>query len=180
MNDRMKVDKERMMRLISMDEADGLDGFGGVAGFQIRIEDDVREKILNLLASGANESFEDGMTSEFSKEFQKLVLDLKESVHSILGLIEEALVDPEANPVVVGEAYRWLGQMDDEETHEERRKIMERGLRHERTAARDGAILGISFLGDTESLEPLLKAYEEESSSELKADIMQVIDQLRE
>ena len=81
---------------------------------------------------------------------------------------------------MISESLRWIGKIANPQTHLARRKLLEKSLNLKSPIARDGAILGISFLDDPMSIPALKQAIQREVLKSLVNDIRQVLDQLEE
>lgn len=121
------------------------------------------------------ERFEDGMESEFSQELESLVRSYGLSSKGILSLL---LADESVSPRVWGEAMRSLGRMDDPTSREARLWILENGLIARSAVIRDGAVLGLASMNDSNAIPYLEKAVRSEKLSGLRADMQEVLVQL--
>jgi hypothetical protein len=121
--------------------------------------------------------FEDGMESPFSAELSALVEhDGNRAVQALAGLLIGELIDAE----VAAEALRWLGLINDPETADTRRWLLERCLWLSSARVRDGALLGLAFMDEADSLPSLMRAMQREVVPELRDDMQQVIAQLED
>jgi hypothetical protein len=126
------------------------------------------------LASAADEHFEDGMETSFSRTIQVLV---RTSPDSVLGHLIR-LVHGAERPNVLSEALRWIGDMRDADSHDQRRTFLEAALLSPASEVRDGAALALSFLGDREALAALREAVARERLPELQTDLALVVRDL--
>jgi hypothetical protein len=125
--------------------------------------------------SAREEFFEDGMESDFSKRFCSTVTKYgSDAIEVITSLIVYGKVCPE----VASESLRWLGKMQHPESYEFRRWLLERSLTLSSGIVKDGAILGIASMDDKHAIHYLKEAMKNESSTELKQDMEQVLQQL--
>ncbi len=132
-------------------------------------------RIESIFWAARDEVFEDGMESSFSRELNSVVKEYGvDAIEVITGLIVYQIVNPE----VAGEALRWLGRMEDLESYNFRRWVLERSLKLPSTRVKDGAILGLASMDDRHAIPYLKRAIEEEQCTELKADMEQVLEQL--
>lgn len=142
-----------------------------------RIEEHIEPLIAQLFAAGAEEFFEDGMETGFSRGLLDLV---PRYGGSALRVIERAVLDPSANVEVAGEALRWIGQVDDVNTKDGRRMLLERALLPRSSKVRDGALLGISLMDDPASISAVRGAVARESVPSLRDDMLAVLRQLED
>ncbi len=141
---------------------------------QVAAPDIVRE-ILTIAEATREQTFEDGMESDFSKALTSvLALYGNAAVRALSDLILNKKIDAE----VASEALRWLGQMDDRQTHDERLRVVEQSLGCLSARVRDGASLALSFLDDPHAVPYLQEAIDREANPELREDMIQVLEQL--
>ena len=132
--------------------------------------------IEGLFAAAQNESFEDGFDSSLSVGLQRLVLKYGETALEIVSdLILEHRVAPEAS----AEALGCLGEMEDDATHEARRRLLEGSLRSSSHVTRDGAVVGLADLGDPRSIPALEAAAAREQYRLLRASMIELLEQLK-
>ncbi|MFH1922415.1 MAG: HEAT repeat domain-containing protein [Planctomycetota bacterium] len=143
-------------------------------------EDSVRKRLMSeieaLFAAAENESFEDGFDSVLSLELQRLVLQHGDVA---LEIGSDLIFEDRAAPNVAREALVCLGEMEDEATHNGRRRVLERSLACSSHVARDGAVTGLSDLGDPRSIPALEAAGEREDYRLLRANMLELARQLR-
>jgi hypothetical protein len=137
---------------------------------------EVGRLIENLFTAARNEVFEDGMESQFSKEFVSLLWR-----HGQLAILETArlIAGEKVDPNVASEALKWVGRINDKKTHSFRLWLLKRGLASSSAQVRDGAGLGLSFLGDPTAILALREAVDIEQIPELRGDLNQVLEQLQ-
>jgi hypothetical protein len=133
--------------------------------------------LVHLFLSAKEETFEDGMSSEFSKKLIQLIQMEGQAVVSVLA---DLILNGEVNLEVRAEALRWIGRMWDPATYESRRWLLERSLFSRFPRIRDGAALGLSSMNDPLSIQYLKIASEREEIDELRADLEQVLSDLTE
>lgn len=140
-------------------------------------EQRLRIEIENMFEYAKDEVFEDGMESAFSLHLLRLLNEHGEfAMNHIVFLIEEEMVSSE----VLSETLRWFGLMEDGPAYAHRRWLLQRCLKSSSVIVRDGAILGLSFLEDPRSIPILEQAYYSEIHESLRADILQVLNDLKE
>ena len=162
-----KQPKEQFRELFSLTET------GQVPGLS-----KVEEALRALFALGREEQFEDGMETDFSRKLMMLVDEYgDEAIAVIDDLINR---DERTNSEVASEALRWLGQMDNPLSHHHRLWLLERSLNHSSARVRDGAALGLAFLDDPNAIPYLERAIEKEPIEELRQDLKQILEQLKD
>lgn len=143
--------------------------------FQGGINLSLYEKLRGIFIAAQDESFERGMDSVFSR---KLVAYIRQFGYEALEFIQELIDDDLINTEVVSEALKWIGHIDDPQTAEQRRWILEKNLSHVSFQARDGALLGLASMDNPASIPILEAAIEKERIPELREDMRQVLEQL--
>ncbi|MBZ5493641.1 MAG: hypothetical protein LAO76_22205 [Acidobacteriia bacterium] len=134
----------------------------------------VETKFEAAFQRNSDEYFEDGVESDFARELEMLAISNRDSASKILTRLLEA---ENLAPSVWGEAMRWLGQTQ-ALPRESRVLLLANGLFSSAPAIRDGAIVGLASLRDTSSLPYLRKALDRETSDELRADMLTLIEWL--
>jgi hypothetical protein len=134
------------------------------------------DEIAGLLAAAEHESFEDGFDSALSLELQRLVLKHGDMT---LKIVADLILENRAAPQVAAEALRCFGEMENEATHEARRQLLERSLACPSHVVRDGAVVGLSHLYDPHSIPALEAAAAREDHGLLRANMLQLLEQLR-
>jgi len=84
------------------------------------------------------------------------------------------------NPEVLCEALRWLGRIDQVDSHSYRLWLLEKCLESSSRMIRDGALLGIAAIDDPWAIPAVRKAIEKETCRELCDDMKAVLEQLEE
>ncbi len=122
-----------------------------------------------------NEYFEDGIENSISRTVRDLI-----RCHSFLGvqLLERIINSKNTHPHVTAEALRWIGYIKDTFTKQARRILLEKHIKSESYIIRDGAILGLAYLLDPDSINAINNALKEESSKELREDLLKLKKQL--
>lgn len=144
------------------------------SGTTPRLDRRAEARFETLFQRNSEEYFEDGVESDFAREIEILANTNRESASMILTRLLEANY---LEPNVWAEAMRWLGQ-----THaisrESRILLLAKGLFSSSPTIRDGAIVGLASLRDSSALPYLKQAYDRESSDELRADMLTLIEWL--
>jgi hypothetical protein len=122
------------------------------------------------------ERFEDGMESHFSIELKSLLESFGADSIDILGRL---LADGTGSPIVCAEALRWIGRAEEFLPQSDRMSLLERALSSDSAVVRDAASLGLATIDDPVAIPFLERAVASEALTELKADIQQVLEQLR-
>lgn len=133
------------------------------------------EHMRKMFERGASEFFEDGMDSNFAREFIRSVIDHGSAA---IDALAEYLFSPKANSDVGSEALKRLADVEDRRSLASRWALLQRSLRHKSSRVRDGAILGFAALDDHRAIECLKDAGTEEPIPELRKLIQKVIEQL--
>ncbi len=135
----------------------------------------IRREMNNLFSVGANEVFQDGEESEFSSGFVALVS--KEGIRAI-SVLQSILANERTSATVASEALRWLTEVEDEETYNARRVLLERCLRARSSKVRDGALTGLASMNDRRSIAALREAIDAEHIRLLRGCMSRVLRQL--
>jgi hypothetical protein len=136
---------------------------------------ELTESVKCLLMAAADEIFEDGMESEFSKGLIGLI---KKHGNDAIAELAYFVVYEKASAEATAEALRWLGLMDHLPSYHWRLWLLERSLGSRSGRIRDGAVLGLAFLDDPAAIPYLRQAVDREPVKELRADMEQVLAQL--
>ena len=136
-----------------------------------RVEDAVAE----LFELAEEQSFEDGMESDFSRDLVSLITKYGDlAMSEIAYLVTYDRVDRE----VASEALRWLGRIDDPSTHDSRLWVLRQGLTCKSPLVRDGAALGLASIRDAKAVQCLREAVERETIAELRYDLQAILEGL--
>lgn len=137
----------------------------------------LEQQLQTLFEAAHDEVFETGVESELST---RLVYIIKQQGESALDSIANIILSEKANSEAAWEALRWLGKMDDAPSHEARLLLLERCLLTSHSIGiKDGAVLGLASMDDPKAIPGLEKALEQETNSEFRPDIKQVLQQLK-
>lgn len=132
-------------------------------------------EVSMAFAAAANELFEDGIESGFSRTLDTL---LKTHGNAAVVTLEALVFSPTANPEVVSESLKLLGIVDHDDSRQYRRTLLGRLLHSGSARVRYAAALGLAAMDDPVSLPALLSAIERESHPRLRQYFQLVIDQL--
>ena len=133
-------------------------------------------EIEGLFAAAENERFDDGFDSVLSIELQRLALRHGDTT---LEIVSDLIFDGRVAPPVAAEALRCVGEMTNEATHEARRQVLDRALASPSHVARDGAVVGLSHMGDPRTIPALEAAAAREDYKLLRANMLDLLEQLR-
>jgi len=120
-----------------------------------------------------DETFEDGKESEFSSQLGRLV---RKFGNFAIEAIENLISNRKVNAEVAAEALRWLGRMKDRQTHASRFRLLKVSLSSPNPMVRDGAVLGLTSLGDRGAVDSVKRAIQVEKCDELREDLVQLLE----
>ena len=95
--------------------------------------------------------FTDGMDSNFTSELTNIVLQYGNKAIKIISNIMEELDNKGSSIDIIHEVLLFVGHLEDTDTHESRRLMLEKFLRSKNISTRDSASLGIDAQGDPKS-----------------------------
>ena len=137
----------------------------------------LKNRVEVLFRSARNVQFEDGMENEFSKEFIRYI---ERYGNLAIDTIAETILAEDVSPTVASEALRWLAEVDEFSSYQKRLWLLERSLYCSSAVVRDGAVLGLAALDNPHAISFLKSARDQESVSDLRRDMDQVLEQLQE
>lgn len=139
---------------------------------------DAKALVERLLFLGREEVFEDGMHSVLSKELMQQLGREPEGILDALLAISHSVESRDANSVA--EILRWLGhvEFDDEDLSQKRFSLLINALFSNNDLIKDGAALGLSFLGNPAAVPYLEQAAEIGANQELKNDILSIVREM--
>ena len=130
-----------------------------------------------MFAAAGEETFADGMDSDFSRTLHSIVRRYGSGAINAIGrTIRSERFDVE----VAGEAVRQIGSVDDLRSHRSRLALLLRTLESPDPRLRDAASIGIATMDDPTAIEGIRRAVEQESSPQLRHNLQLVLDQLEE
>lgn len=138
--------------------------------------EEIRLILSDLLARAREETFEDGMESQFSKA---LISYIKRYGNAAVKVLTEYILSEHVNAEIASEALRWIGHIEDASTYESRLWLLGRGLLSASSRIRDAALLGLAFLNDPQAIPLLEAAIQRERIQELREDMKQALEDLR-
>jgi len=136
---------------------------------------DVKNLVESIFAAAADEVFEDGMESGFSRHLAELIRSYGEEA---VDAIAQIVLNGSPNENACSEALRWLGLIDHPATHENRRRLLEKALSSRSAAIRDSAGLGLSYLDDPRAIAHLKRAIARERTEWVRRNLTMVLQQL--
>lgn len=136
---------------------------------------DIDEKIEALFEAAKEQFFEDGMESDFSREFVSFI---KKYGDAAMEAVASVIISEKGNAEIASEALRWMGLMDHPPSYRYRLWVLERSLICSSERVRDSAALGLAYFNDPDAIQHLKKAIEREQIPELREDMKQVLTQL--
>jgi len=137
----------------------------------------IRQEIKMLFNGARGQRFFDGMESAFSRD---LISIIKEHGDAAVKVIVELVFADGVSAEVMGEALRWMGDIDHPQSQKSRLELLKQSLKSPAIHVRDGAILGLAFMDDTHAIPALRQAIRQEEVAGLREDMKQVLEQLEE
>ena len=129
----------------------------------------------SLLRSYTDFEFEDGMEDDFTPQLTELIRDnAPETIETIRHEITSGRLGPEFSWQIL----RRLGALDDPPSRRARLSLLQECLSHTSRWIRDGAALGLAFLGDRSAIASLERAVAHESIPDLKDDLSKALKHL--
>ena len=132
-------------------------------------------RLKEMFAEAAEEEFEIGMNSRFSRQLDELCLA---DTDFVLESLIMSVKDSSAQPDIIAELLQWaarqrntlgIGAMD----------LFKHGLLHESSLVRDAAALSFADFDENRALAYLEEAAKSEKELELKTDLEALIDSLK-
>jgi len=142
-----------------------------------RRDEELERRITSLFMMAGDEEFESGMISDFSRDLCSIIDNHGKAAMEIITYL---FLYKEVNPEVLCEALRWLGRIDQLDSHSYRLWLLGKSLESPSIFVRDGAILGIAALDDPCAIPAVHKAIEKENCEELRENMQVVLQQLEE
>lgn len=137
----------------------------------------VKNEVDKLFSHATFIDLEPGMANEFSEGLEQAV---ERHGSQALDEIKHIILNEETASSIAMEALKYIGNSDSKRWYNERRLMLEDCLLGSQSAwVRDGAGLGLSFLGDQRSISVLERAIQQEPSRALKRDLQQVLRGLK-
>lgn len=138
---------------------------------------EVVQRVEAVFSAAEEETFEDGMSSAFSKQIVSLVQKYSDAA---IEAMTQIIMFGRTNSEVASEALRWLGRVNHRRTHNFRLWLLESSLENMSAQVRDGASLGLASMSDTSAIPYVGQAVEQEKNPELREDMKQVLEELED
>jgi hypothetical protein len=138
--------------------------------------ENVSSQLHELFSAAKEEVFESGMETSFSRKLLDLINQYNVAA---MNAITDFILSGTMNAEIAAETLRWLGLMESDVCYGQRRWLLARCLRHSSERVRDAASLGLSYIDDSWAIPYLENAIRDEQIPELKHDMEQVLDQLK-
>ena len=118
---------------------------------------------------------EDGMTADLGEKLIAMIQTYgDEGVKALANIIASGKVSAE----ILSHTLRWLARIDDRKTYDARLMLLTDCLRSTSHIIRDGALLGLSTLGDRRAIDVIGNVAACETHASLKRDMEEVLKQL--
>lgn len=135
----------------------------------------IGQAVEALFDAGAEEFFEDGTESGFSKGLTSIILS---HGNAAIDVLSDIILGSRVNPDVASEALRSLGRIEQPPTHRNRLGVLARALQSSDPQVRYGAALGLASMDDPQAIAFLARAIEGESIEPIRQVMKQVLAQL--
>jgi hypothetical protein len=132
-------------------------------------------ELLTIFALGKEVVFEDGMKSAFSSG---LITFIKRYGNVAVEALADSIASYKVNLEIASEALRWVGQIENDATHQQRLRLLEHSLSSSSARIRDAASLGLAFMDDPHAIPYLEQAFDKEEIDLLRDNLLQVLEQL--
>ena len=134
-------------------------------------------QVERAFAAAREEDFQDGEEAEFHRELDRLVRRFEQDA---ISAIIQLVVTERAGDEQAAQALRCLGRIHHDGTYERRLWLLERCVRCSSAMVRDGAVLGLSSMGDPDAIRYLQSAIQRETCRELREDMQAAVCELVE
>lgn len=124
-----------------------------------------------------DETFHDGMDSEFSRRLRDAIA---RHGNAAIEALDTLLHDPKSNTEASEEALRVLGDIEDARTHAARLALLLRALESPNARIRDATSIGLAALDDPAAIDSLRCAIKAERSAWLRTNLDLTLRQLLE
>ena len=132
-------------------------------------------QVSDDLAGLTVQELEDGMTADLGEKLLAMIQTSgDEGVKALASIIASGKVSAE----ILSHTLRWLARIDDHKTYDARLRLLTDCLRSSSHIIRDGALLGLSTLGDRRTIDAIRSAAACETRVSLKRDMEEVLNQL--
>jgi len=132
-------------------------------------------QVRDDLAGLTTQELEDGMTADLGEKLTAMIQTYgDEGITALATIIASGKVPAET----LSHALRWLARIDDHKTYDARLRLLTDCLLSPSHILRDGALLGLSTLGDRGAIDGIRTAAACETHASLKRDMEAVLKQL--
>ena len=136
------------------------------------VQQQYNSQINSLWRTATYEDFEDGIGTGFDSGIAML---LKHGGIDALKALEICIRKEAKNLYISAEALKSIGRVEDVETHEARRTLLEGFVEHDSALFRESAALGLENLDDRAAVTALRNRLNKESDPRLRLDLAAVI-----
>ena len=123
-----------------------------------------------------NIQFEDGYENDFSTTIIQLFYMYG---NRLFDKILDTISNKSVNTKIINELLKTIGRIEQPSTHKLRKWILVKSLLIVHNFVKDGAILGLSFLDDPQSIPSILNAIKVEKNEFIVEDLIQLHHQLK-
>jgi len=135
----------------------------------------VWSEATGLFEAACDESFYDGIDSQFSRALTALVVAHRATA---IQVVTDLIVNEQVSSEAASEALRCVGRMDDPFSHSDRRWLLERCLFSPDELVRDGAGSGLLALNDAHATQYIRRAIQNETDPDVRFKLEQVLARL--
>lgn len=141
----------------------------------VLVHREIRAVLERALLDGANEVFESGMESAYSRTLDRLI---RRYSNDAVAELRRILRQESGESEVREETLVQLGSMEHNPTHQDRLSLLIMCLGSDHISIRDSASLGIAAMDDPSAIPSLRYAINNEKSDRLRRDFELVLEQL--
>jgi hypothetical protein len=123
------------------------------------------------------EEFEDGTDSNFSRTLDSFIQIYGNAAISAL---EKILHSGQTNAEVAGEALRWIGKVQHEESRRYRLTVLQKNLKSSSVRLRYATAVGLAAMDDPNAIPFLTEAIENERHDKMRSHLQLVLKQLQQ
>ena len=136
---------------------------------------EIENRLKILFEVSKEEFFEEGVENSLSEGLISLIHEYGTDLIPVLGrLISYGRVNEE----ISSEALRWLARLEHPASYDERLSLLEESLKNPSARIRDAASIGLATLDDPNAIPYLKQAIQQETYSELRDDMRQILELL--
>lgn len=133
------------------------------------------EWFVELVRDASQETFFDGMDNAFRLQAGQAI-----EFYGDLAVcaLDQAIADSSASVEVIEEALRFLGDLNDQETHYRRLSVLLKALSSSNPRVRDAASVGLASLGDPAAKDSICTAIAREQFDQLRSNLRSALNSL--